>query len=103
VLVEDMTASKPVKCMDIANPGMHVTEECGMKIPACSPLETMELIAQALERLYWDPDLRSRMGEAARRRAEQMYTWDHLGKRLRQIYEEALGHTSLRLEWAWIW
>jgi glycosyltransferase involved in cell wall biosynthesis len=57
-------------------------------------LETTELITQALERLYRDPELRVRMGEAARQRAEQMYTWDHLGERLQQIYEEALGAYS---------
>jgi len=94
VVIEAMAAGKPVICMDLAGPGMHVTEECGIKIPASSPLETMELIAQALERLYRDPELRGRMGEAARRRAEQLYTWDHLGERLQQIYEEALGAHS---------
>jgi glycosyltransferase involved in cell wall biosynthesis len=94
VVVEAMAAGKPVICMDLAGPGVHVTEECGIKIPAHSPLETTELIAQALERLYRNPELRVRMGEAARRRAEQMYTWDHLGERLQQIYEEVLGVKS---------
>jgi glycosyltransferase involved in cell wall biosynthesis len=91
VVIEAMAAGKPVICMDLAGPAMHVTEECGIKIPAGSPQETVELIAQALERLYRDPELRGRMGKAARRRAEQLYTWDHLGERLQQIYEEALG------------
>ncbi len=94
VVIEAMAAGKPVICIDLAGPGMHVTEDCGIKVPAGSPLETVELIAQALERLYRDRELRGRMGEAARRRAEQMYTWDHLGERLQQIYQEALGAHS---------
>jgi glycosyltransferase involved in cell wall biosynthesis len=95
VVIEAMAAGKPVICLDLAGPAMHVTEGCGIKIPAGSPRETTELIAQALERLCRDPELRGRMGKAARQRAEQMYTWDHLGERLQKIYEEALGaHSS---------
>ena len=39
VVVEAMAAGKPVVCMDLAGPGMHVTEECGIKIPPRSPDE----------------------------------------------------------------
>ena len=80
--------------VDMAGPGIHVTEDCGIKIPARSPDEAIELMAQALERLYQDRDLRSKMGQAGRTRAEQVYTWDHLGERLRKIYEEVLGAAS---------
>jgi len=89
-----MAAGIPVVCMDLAGPGLHVTEECGIKIPARSPGETIELMAQALERLYGDRQLRAKMGQAGRVRAEQVYRWDHLGERLLRIYEEALGAPS---------
>jgi glycosyltransferase involved in cell wall biosynthesis len=94
VVVEAMAAGIPVVCMDLAGPGLHVTEECGIKIPARSPGETIELMAQALERLYGDRQLRAKMGQAGRVRAEQVYRWDHLGERLLRIYEEALGAPS---------
>jgi len=90
VVVEAMAAGKPVICMDLAGPGWHVTEECGIKIPARSPQEAIELMAQALERLYLDRELSVKMGQAGRARAEQIYRWDHLGDRLLKIYEEAL-------------
>ena len=51
-------------------------------------------MTQALERLYGDCELRGKMGQAARTRAEQVYSWDHLGDRLRKIYEEVLGVLS---------
>ena len=94
VVVEAMAAGKPVICMDLAGPGVHITEDCGIKIPPRTPLEAAELMGQALERLYEDRDLRLRMGKAGRARAEQVYTWDHLGDRLLKIYEEALGAAS---------
>jgi glycosyltransferase involved in cell wall biosynthesis len=92
VVIEAMAAGKPVICMDLAGPAMHVTEECGIKIPAGSPQETVELIAQALERLYRDRELRLKMGQAARQRAEEAYDWDKLGDRLLGIYKQTLGN-----------
>jgi glycosyltransferase involved in cell wall biosynthesis len=94
VVVEAMAAGKPIICLDLAGPGMHVTEECGIKIPPRSPDETIELMTRALERLYQDRELCMKMGHAARARAEQVYRWDHLGDRLLKIYKEVLGAPS---------
>jgi len=94
VVVEAMAASKPVVCMDLAGPGMHVTEDCGIRIPPRSPDQAIELMTQALERLYQDRELRVKMGQAGRARAEQVYSWDHLGERLLKIYQEVLGAPS---------
>ena len=94
VVVEAMAAGKPVVCLDLAGPGLHVTEECGIKIPARTRDEAIGLMARALERLYEDRELRMKMGEAARRRVQQHYHWDHLGERLLGIYTEVLGGPS---------
>jgi len=94
VVVEAMAAGIPVICMDLAGPGLHITEECGIKIPARSPDEAIDLMAQALEKLYVDNDLRLKMGRAGRARAEEVYSWDHLGDRLARIYQEVLGVAS---------
>ena len=94
MVVEAMAAGKPVICMDLAGPGLHVTEECGIKIPAHSPDEAIELMAQGLEKLYQDMELRAKMGQAGRTRAEQVYVWDHLADRLSEIYRGVLGARS---------
>ncbi len=100
VVVEAMAAGKPVVCLDLAGPGMHVTDECGIKVTPRSPEQVVNDMAGALERLYNDKELRCRMGKAARARAEQLYHWDRLGERLNQIYEHALRvpptHDKLR-------
>jgi glycosyltransferase involved in cell wall biosynthesis len=89
VVVEAMAAGKPIVCLDLAGPGLHVTPECGMKITPCSPDHTVREMASALEHLYQDKELRVRMGRAARKRAEECYHWDRLGERLQEIYRRA--------------
>jgi len=89
-----MAAGKAVICMDLAGPGLHIIESCGIKIPARSPDETIELMARGLERLYHDRELCLKMDAAWRVRAEQIHRWDHLGDRLLQVYEEVLGAPS---------
>ena len=94
MVVEAMAAGKPVFAWTWPALACTSREECGIKIPARSPDETIELMAQALERLYQDRELRAKMGQAGRARAEQVYSWDHLGERLLKIYEEVLGAPS---------
>lgn len=89
VVVEAMAAGKPIICMDLAGPGLHVTPECGMKITPGLPEDAVREMAGALERLYQDKELRARMGQAAHKRGEEHYHWDRLGERLQEIYREA--------------
>ena len=91
VVVEAMAAGIPVVCLDIGGPGMHVTEESGIKVtPRSSSEEAVLELADALERLYMDERLRQTMGKAAREIARETYLWDHLGERLVGIYQDAL-------------
>lgn len=87
VVLEAMAAGKPVVCLDMGGPALHVTDECGIKIPPHSPDQAARDAASALRALYGDPEARARMGAAARRRAEKMYCWDRLGDDLMQIYQ----------------
>ncbi len=91
VVVEAMAAGKPVICMDLAGPGMHVTDGCGIKIIPQSPEQAATDLASALECLYTNRELRLRMGTAARVRAEHVYHWERLGERLLEVYREASG------------
>jgi glycosyltransferase involved in cell wall biosynthesis len=85
-----MAAGKPIICLDKGGPGMHVTEDCGVKIIPHSPKQVVQEMAKALERLYKNKDLSERIGRAARERAEKFYHWDRLGERLFKIYQEVL-------------
>jgi len=90
VVIEAMAMGSPVICLDTGGPGIHVTNDCGVKISPSSPEKAVHELASALERLYLDRDLRQRMGQAARERAEAFYHWDKLGERLMEIYRIAL-------------
>jgi glycosyltransferase involved in cell wall biosynthesis len=89
--VEAMAAGKPVVCLDLAGPGLHVTETCGVKVAARSPEQAIQDLASGIERLYVEPGLRRQMGLAARQRVEQLYDWDRVADRVIEAYEQALG------------
>jgi glycosyltransferase involved in cell wall biosynthesis len=50
----------------------------------------VDAIAGALEYLHAHPDIATRMGEAARRRVVENFTWDHYRARLLGAYEAAI-------------
>jgi glycosyltransferase involved in cell wall biosynthesis len=91
VVVEAMGAGRPVVCLDVGGPRLHVTDDCGIRVAADTVEQVVRDLAAALERLYLDAELRSRMGAAARRRAAQIYHWDRLGNWLLEIYAGAAG------------
>ena len=95
VVVEALAAGKPVVCLQLGGPALHVTPECGMAVQADRPARTIAALAEALTRLYDDATLRMRMGHAARRRAEEHYHWDRLGDQLHTIYLEVLEGSRL--------
>ncbi len=96
VVVEAMAAGKPVVCLDIGGPGLHVMDETGIKVPAGAPEQAVRDLARALEKLHADRALCVRLGSAARARAEQFYHLDRLGERLEQVYRRALDQTDLQ-------
>jgi glycosyltransferase involved in cell wall biosynthesis len=50
----------------------------------------VDAIAAALEHLYRHPEIVERMGNAARRRVVENFTWDHFRTRLLDAYEIAM-------------
>lgn len=83
---EAMAAGKPVICLDIGGPAVQVTDECGFKIPTTAPAQTVHDIAAAMSKLYYEPALRVRMGEAARKRAQTHFNWDTKARYLNELY-----------------
>jgi glycosyltransferase involved in cell wall biosynthesis len=51
-------------------------------------------LADAIERLCRDAELRRRMGQAARLDAEAHHAWEHTAERLEQLYEQVLAWTA---------
>ncbi|HEX6384410.1 MAG TPA: glycosyltransferase family 4 protein [Anaerolineae bacterium] len=53
------------------------------------PIRDVDALAAAIERLYWQPELRWELGQNARRRAKA-YTWQKAGEKLLAAYHAAL-------------
>jgi len=90
VVVEAMAAGKPVVCFDLAGPGFHIDEKCGIKIKPENPEQAIEDMAKALEKLYSNRELRIKLGKGAEEKAEKKYDWNKLGDRLSEIYKKIL-------------
>jgi len=90
VVVEAMASGRPVICLDVGGPGFHVQPEWGIKIAPREPKAVSADMAKALNMLSSDGEMRLRLGQAARRRAEEYYLWERLGERTQQIYSSVL-------------
>jgi len=91
VCVEAMAAGRPVICLDLGGPALQVTEETGFKIPARTPEQAVEEMAQAMLRLATNQELHLRMGETAREEVEKRFSWAKQGKKMEQFYHEIFG------------
>lgn len=86
VCVEAMAAGRPVICLDLGGPGLIVSPDTGVKVPALTAEQSVAKLAEAMARLARDPDLRRRLGTGARRRVRRTFRWDRNGDRLDQLY-----------------
>ena len=59
----------------------------GLLVPPCDP----EALSVAIIRLIESPELRQRLGQAARARAETEFTWEHAAGETTRAYEQAIS------------
>ena len=88
VCLEAMAAGRPVICLDLGGPAIQVTKETGYKIPAQNPEQVVHDIADAMHSLAVNPKLRLHLGQAARKRANEMFNWTFKEQFYNQIYKE---------------
>lgn len=91
VLFEAMLLGLPIICLDIAGSAEIVNCDCGIKIKPITPQQTINDLADAILKLADNPDLRKKMGEAGRKRVEEVYIWDKKGEFIRESYFEVLN------------
>jgi glycosyltransferase involved in cell wall biosynthesis len=95
VVLEAMAAGMPVICLRVGGPASSVTAETGVLIEPCSPSQVVRHLADAMLALAADPGLRQRMGEAARRRFQDHYLWDHKADVIDSLYVQAKGSAQV--------
>lgn len=88
VLLEAMAAGLPIVANDIAGSGVgwvNAEGETGFNVPVGDDAA----MAAALDRLLADPDLARRMGEAGRRRLEEVFSTSRMIDGTLAVYDEA--------------
>ena len=90
VLLEAMAVGLPVIATKWGGPAEYVDETCGILVAPESRESLVAGLADAMERLASNPDLRRRMGKAGRRKIERFYTWDTKIDRILDFYREAV-------------
>jgi glycosyltransferase involved in cell wall biosynthesis len=90
VLLEAMEMCKPVICLDIGGPGLHVNRDTGFAIPATSVSQVSTDLADAMKKLAADQALRERLGNEGRRRAVTEFSWSSKAEAFEQMYEHLL-------------
>jgi len=93
VVVEAMAAGVPVVALRSGGPAFHVQDEWGILVEPKDPEFAVREMARALTELASSPRRGQSLGRAARRRVEEFYAWDMLGRRMKGIYDRALDRT----------
>lgn len=84
-VIEGMAAGKPVVATEVGGiPEIVVPGQTGFLVPAHSP----ERLADRVEALVRDRDLRTRLGEAGRRRVEEEFSDTRQATRTLDLYRE---------------
>jgi phosphatidylinositol alpha-mannosyltransferase len=84
VLTRAFACATPVVSSDISGYRDVMTDETGVLVPPGEP----DKLADAVVGLLADEPRRERFGAAARRLAQERYSWDDIGRRLAEIYRE---------------
>jgi glycosyltransferase involved in cell wall biosynthesis len=85
-VLEAMTQRLPVVAVKSGGPAVLVSEDSGIAIEPQTPAQTVAELCDVLVRLHEDPQLRTRLGDAAARRAVDAFSWERLDGVIDELY-----------------
>jgi glycosyltransferase involved in cell wall biosynthesis len=91
-MLEGMACGLPAVSTELGTGTSYVNQdgETGLVVPPCDP----GALAQAIGRLLSDDALRTRFGQAARRRAWGLFSLEAMVDRILAVYDEVLAESS---------
>lgn len=86
VVSEALSFGLPVICLDNVGPGEFIDDSCGITVGIKSYDDTVSDIANSIEKVYKNSELRASMGKKARQRFIEKFHWDRRGDILKETY-----------------
>ncbi|MGA2584881.1 MAG: glycosyltransferase family 4 protein [Tepidisphaeraceae bacterium] len=92
VILEAMAVGLPVIAANWGGPGVHVSDETGIRVNPDSREGFVKGLAEAMLKLVRSPELRGEMSRAAKLRVRtNFYDWNQKIDRISEIYDDVLG------------
>jgi glycosyltransferase involved in cell wall biosynthesis len=95
VVLEAMGMGVPVVAVAWGGPEDYLDSSCGMLVAPASIPAVVDGFAAAMRRLMEQPELRSALGTAARKKVEKHYNWEDKVDRMLEIYGRATGQKAM--------
>lgn len=95
VCLEAMAAKKPVICLDLGGPAVQVSDETGIKVAASNPDRATKDLAEAMQLLATDNELRTAMGKAGHRLVCDRFSLEGMGKEIDRLYSEIVKDSQV--------
>jgi glycosyltransferase involved in cell wall biosynthesis len=96
VVLEAMALGVPPLVVDYAGPGELVQSRWGYKVPIGSRKEIVKGFASELDRISRSKSELARIGQAARARVAEKFTWERKASQIVDVYDWVLGKTPVR-------
>jgi glycosyltransferase involved in cell wall biosynthesis len=88
VNLEAMASGLPILCIAHQGVGDITDDTCAIRVPPGPISETISALADGMIRLARDPALRSQLGQSARIRAVEEFSWQEKFDRMVEVYRE---------------
>lgn len=63
-------------------------DSCAIRLPVTNPEQMPKDMAKAIIKLIENPELRERLGQAARERIRNIFNWDSKGDFMEKVFEK---------------
>lgn len=93
VVLEAMAMELPVICFDHQGAALMVEDDCGIRIPASTYDAAVESLAEAMDTLAGDPEMRRRFGRNGRKAVRCKHDWSVKVARISSFYR-SLAETT---------
>jgi glycosyltransferase involved in cell wall biosynthesis len=90
VVFEAMGYGLPLIVCEFGGPGAAVDDECAIRLRPTNTEQYAADLAVAIAQLASDPELRARMGAAARRRVREVGLWANKVAKVSELYDQVI-------------